>query len=254
MTQIETETTSSVAQAPATPRPRVDETLPQAHRVVRKTTFGGLLGAVPLGAGLGIATATGSRRGGIIAGAAAAAAMIAARWQLQRLFSDEPRYRVDARVGDLEIRTYDPRVEARTEVESESFDEALDEGFDRLFRYIRGHNQKAEKLAMTIPVTVRRTLEGHSVTFVMPPGHPLSALPRPRDMSIELATIPVQRVAALCFSGRYRGPLVAKQEAEMVRQVLEGGLDTTGEPIFAGYDPPTTLGFLRRNEIWMELV
>jgi hypothetical protein len=250
MTQMESESTLENEAAPLVPQA---ETKPNAHPVARKVAFGGLVGAIPAGVGLGIAAATGSRRGGLIAGAAALAAMIAARWQLQRFFNDEPRYRVERTVGDLEIRTYEGRVEARTVVESEDFDEALDEGFGRLFRYISGHNAKGQKIAMTVPVTCVRTVDGHRVSFVMPPDHVLSSLPRPRDMRVELAMLPEQRIAALCFSGRYRGKLVAKQEAEMVREVLESGIDTTGEPMFAGYDPPTTLGILRRNEIWMEL-
>ncbi|HUQ01700.1 MAG TPA: heme-binding protein [Kofleriaceae bacterium] len=253
MTQIDTGATQPTMEK-APPIRALDETMPKAHRIVRKAAFGGLVGAVPAGVGFGIATATGSRRGGIIAGAAAAAAMIAARWQLQRWFTDEPLYRVDANVGELEIRSYDARVEARTEVETDDFDEALGEGFERLFRYVRGHNQKHEKLAMTVPVTAVRSIDGYRISFVMPPDHPLYSLPPPRDMRVELLTIPEQRIAAMCFSGRHHGGLVARQEAEMVRQVLESGLDTTGEPMFAGYDPPSTLGFLRRNEIWMELV
>jgi hypothetical protein len=30
-------------------------------------------------------------------------------------------------------------------------------------------------------------------------------------------------------------------------------LNVTGEPVLAFYDPPWTLPFLRRNEIWLEL-
>lgn len=230
------------------------ETRPHAHRVVRTVAYGGLLAAIPAGVGFGVATATGSRRGGALASAAAVLGMVAVRWQLQRWFTDEPRHLVEDSVGGLEIRSYAPRIEARTTIETESFDEALDQGFDRLFRYLRGHNSTRETLAMTVPVTAARSDGGHVVSFVLPPHHELSSLPRPRDMRVSLEEVPAQRVASLRFRGRYDGETVARLESEMVRHVLEGGLDTTGEPIFAGYDPPTTLGLLRRNEIWMVLV
>lgn len=229
------------------------ETRPQARGTVRRVTYGGLAGALPAGAAVGVGALTGSRRGGIAAGAAALAAMLVARWQLQRWFTAEPRHVVERTAGDLEIRWYAPRVEARIEIAGIGFDDALVVGYERLAHYIHGHNARNEKLDMAVPVTVVRRGTHFLVSFVMPPDHRLSSLPRPRDMRIALVAVPAQRIASLCFRGRYTGDHVARQEAEMVRHVLEGGLDTAGEPIFAGYDPPTTIGLLRRNEIWMQL-
>ncbi|MBZ0237916.1 MAG: heme-binding protein [Deltaproteobacteria bacterium] len=249
MTQLPDEAT--ITRAPSLPP--LTEARPHGRPTMRRVVYGGLLAAVPAGVGLGIAAATDSRRGGIAAGATALVAMVAARWQLQRWFTEQPRYLVESTIGDVEIRSYTPRVVARTEVASKDFDEALDRGFRRLFDYIGGDNHKNEKIAMTVPVTVVRSIDGYTVSFVMPSDHPLSSLPRPRDIRIALASLPAQRLAALCFRGRYTGALVTRKGAEMVRQVLEGGLDTTGEPVFAAYDPPTTLGLLRRNEVWMEL-
>lgn len=251
---IETPTIESSTNMTSTPAlGPLAETQPHAHRVVRKVAYGGLLGAIPAGIGVGLATATGSRRGGAFASAAALLGMLALRWQFQRWFTDEPRHIVEGTIGHLELRGYAPRVEARTVIGTESFDDALDLGYERLFRYINGHNQKSLTLAMTAPVTVTRSTQGHVVSFVMPPDHHISSLPRPRDMRVQLVPVPAQRIAALCFRGRHGSDVVNHQEAEMVREVLEGGIDTTGEPVFAAYDPPSTIGLLRRNEIWMEI-
>jgi hypothetical protein len=46
---------------------------------------------------------------------------------------------------------------------------------------------------------------------------------------------------------------VAEKSQALLEAVERAGLRTRGEPEFAGYDPPTTLPFLRRNEVWIEL-
>jgi hypothetical protein len=46
---------------------------------------------------------------------------------------------------------------------------------------------------------------------------------------------------------------VAAKVSEVLARVRSAGLGYRGSPEFAGYDPPSTLPFLRRNEIWIEL-
>jgi hypothetical protein len=60
-------------------------------------------------------------------------------------------------------------------------------------------------------------------------------------------------VAALRFSGRYSGDLPAKKGAELLARVREAGLHALGEVTFAGYDAPSTVPWLRRNEVLVDL-
>ena len=60
-------------------------------------------------------------------------------------------------------------------------------------------------------------------------------------------------VAVLRYGGKHTGPKVAQKFSELLALVREAGLSYRGSPEFAGYDPPTTLPFLRRNEVWLEL-
>lgn len=224
-------------------------------------------------------------------GLGTAAGVALTRWQMARWFSEQPDYEVEDHIGPLEIRHYERVIRAETTVEGRSWDEALSEGFQRLAGYIFGGNRprealaaaghepievapaaaRAQKIAMTAPVNVRT--ERHAlanlvstehqsgeqpdtsftVTFTMPKERSAGSLPVPEDSRVRLRSVPPRRVAVL----RYTGPYTARRVAEKSRALLEAveaaGLKTRGEPEFAGYDPRTTLPWLRRNEIWIEL-
>ena len=202
------------------------------------------------------------------AGAAVAGAALA-RWQLPRLFTEQPKYELEAKLGMLEIRRYPPRWVAETRVQN-SWDAALGEGFRRLARYIFGNNQpsrparRPEKLAMTAPVNVRvgRGLVGtkadaatasHVVSFNLPAGRTSESLPRPGDERVTIALKPEARMAVLRYRGGRDGDTVAAKFLELLVALRRAGLRHKGNPQFAGYDPPSTLPVLRRNEVWIEL-
>ncbi len=233
----------------------------------RNVAFWSTLAIAPAAIGLGVGRALGSRRAGVIAGAISALGIAALRWQFQRVFTAEPSYEVEQRIGDLEIRRYLPRVEARTQIASESFDDALNEGFVRLAGYIFGGNlasenlsmtapviTKGERLAMTAPVITSNLDGGHLVAFVLQPDRTIDSLPRPRDVRVTLVEVPERRVAVLGYRGRYRGDVVEAHQRVLRQRVAEAGLPAKGEPSFAGFDPPWTIPLLRRNEVWIELV
>jgi len=229
-------------------------TQPKLRRRPRELAFvAGALG-VPLGVGSAVSALTGSRRAGLIAGGATLALAGALRWQLQRWFTDQPAYEVERRIGGLEIRRYAPRVEARTWIGA-SFEQALDQGFRRLAGYIFGGNADRQRVAMTAPVASREadTGAGRFVMFTMPPGKTLADLPRPDDPNVELREIPTRRIAVLRFRGRYTADQLETHTRRLRQLVADAGLVATGEPVFAGYDPPMTLPFLRRVEVWQEL-
>jgi hypothetical protein len=203
---------------------------------------------------------------------AAGGAAILVKWQLERLFSEEPDYELENRAGELEIRRYAPRVIAETLVENTpDWQEARSEGFKRLASYIFGGNhgketlamtspvamsragEGSERLAMTSPVTSEPTTAGYIMTFDMPKARTLVDLPEPDDARVRLRQTPTERIAALRFSGSYRTELIREKQAELVQRVRALGLEPEGEPMFAGYDAPSTLPFLRRVEVWVRV-
>lgn len=194
-----------------------------------------------------------------LAAATTLTALNLARWQMKRHFTPKPKYEVLAKLGPLEIRRYEPMVLAQTEVEG-GFDEALDEGFSRLAAFIYGDNSRAnqpyenERLSMTAPVTAGESQAGlRTVSFVMPPGKRLSELPQPYDPRIQVKEQPSRIVAALLFRGRYNAERVQSAERELMELVSAKGLKARSAPVFAGYDAPSILPALRRNEVWVEL-
>jgi hypothetical protein len=113
---------------------------------------------------------------------------------------------------------------------------------------------RREKIAMTAPVNV--TTDGdrsYTIAFNLPEGRTLASLPAPNDERVRLERRPRRRVAVLRLRGRGSGPEVARQFSELLARVRAARLAHRGSPEFASYDPPTTLPFLRRNEIWLEL-
>ena len=190
-----------------------------------------------------------SRAPWIAFGIGAMAAGVVVRWQLQRLFAGEPDQNVEERRGSLEIRRYASQRIARTTVEG-TWEHALDKGFGRLAGFIFGGNAEKKRISMTSPVTSARDGDGYRVAFLMPDG---VEAPAPDDSRIALDEVPARRVAVLRFNGRWDGEFIEAKKRELVAAAEEAGLTHKGEPLFAAYDPPSTLPVLRRNEVWVEV-
>jgi hypothetical protein len=233
----------------------------------RRIAYYAGMAVIPAGIGALVGKAKRSTLAGSVAGGLTALAMLGVRWQLARLFTEEPDYEIEDTLGPLEIRRYFPQITAHTHVDVPSYDAALQQGFRRLANYIFGDNFNGEKIAapmrqraadnekleMTSPVITAQGPRGYEMSFVMPSGRALASLPTPNDSAVELGEVPERRVAVLKFRGRYRGAEVEQHERELMDLVKAAGLVATSAPMFAGFDPPTTLPFLRRNEVWVEV-
>ncbi|MBS1117896.1 MAG: uncharacterized protein H6Q90_124 [Deltaproteobacteria bacterium] len=243
------------------PPPALPSSFDQAPRAepiskhpVRRRTTACYLGLVAIGAGTGMAVALGARRSGVVAGGLAALALGGLRWQLARWFTSTPAYEVERTIGGLELRRYPLRIEARAAVDVQDFEAVLDRGFGRLACYSFGANSGHEDLEMTTPVVTTMHDGVYAVAFGMPPGRSLRSLPRPDDPRIELAEVAPRRVAAVRFRGRFTRDNVQRHERDLLSQLVDAGLSARGSVAFAAYDSPFTIPFLRRNELWIEVV
>jgi DNA gyrase inhibitor GyrI len=179
---------------------------------------------------------------------------------------EQPVYRVVDQEGDLEVRDYPSLVVAEVRREG-SRREALGAGFGPLARYIFGKErageqismtapvtqQRAEAIAMTAPVTQARGRGGDwAVRFIMPARYRLDQLPAPAG-DVRLVEVPARRVAAIRFSGRATDDQIAAKESELRAWLAQRRLTAASTPVYAYYNDPLTPGFLRRNEVLIDL-
>ena len=185
---------------------------------------------------------------------------------------DEPAYAVVQTTDVFEVRQYAPYLVAEVVVPG-PVSEAGNQGFSLLGGYIFGKNKgerKLEmtapvtqtalppappvKLEMTAPVTQAATAGGFLVQFVMPKGYTLATLPEPLDARVKLREVPGNRVAVIRFSGSWSQSTYEEQLQKLRSALAAAGMTTAGEPVSSRYNSPFSLPFLRRNEIWLNLV
>ncbi|HEY6038784.1 MAG TPA: hypothetical protein VIV58_31095, partial [Kofleriaceae bacterium] len=87
----------------------------------RKIAYYAGMVVIPAGIGAFTARARRSTLFGSVAGGLTALTMLGVRWQLARLFTDQPLYQVEERIGGLEIRRYAPQVTAHTQIDAASY-------------------------------------------------------------------------------------------------------------------------------------
>jgi hypothetical protein len=181
---------------------------------------------------------------------------------------EQPRYAVEDRRPDLELRRYEPYLVAETEVEGNQA-QAGNEGFRRLAGYIFGSNHGSKKLAMTAPVTqaptriamtapvtelrARGASDRFLIQFMLPSELTLATVPEPMDERVRFREIPARHVAAIRYSGSWSERRYREQLQRLLDAIARERLEPVGEPIWARYDPPFKPWFLRRNEILVEV-
>ena len=185
---------------------------------------------------------------------------------------EEPTYTVVQKTEVFEVRQYAPYLVAEVVVPGPA-SEAGSQGFRLLGGYIFGKNKgerKLEmtapvmqsalppappvKLEMTAPVTQTAVAGGFLVQFVMPKPYTLATLPEPLDAQVKLREVPGSRIAVIRFSGSWSQSIYEEQLQILRSALVTAGMATTGEPVSSRYNSPFSLPFLRRNEIWLNLV
>lgn len=185
---------------------------------------------------------------------------------------EEPAYTVVQKTDVFEVRQYAPYLVAEVIVPGPA-SEAGNQGFNLLGGYIFGKNKGERKLDMTAPVT-QTPLEpgppvklemtapvtqapapgGFAVQFVMPKGYTLASLPEPLDARVKLREVSGQRVAVIRFSGGWSQSTYEAQLQTLRTALANANIKTQGEPVLSRYNSPFSLPFLRRNEIWLNVV
>jgi hypothetical protein len=162
------------------------------------------------------------------------------------------KYEVIREIGKIEIRRYPKIIIAKVE--------GPDSGFNLLYRFITGENRQRAKVKMTTPVVSQQIQmtspvlsETGTMAFVMPAEYTLETTPEPTDKRVRIAEIQERLVAALCFSGGWSEAHFEKEMQELLNALAEAKIKTKGNVFTMLYNPPFIPGFLRRNEVGVEV-
>jgi len=171
------------------------------------------------------------------------------------IMADTIPYDITGKEGTIEYRHYPVLVLATVDSPGN------DTGFNLLFAYISGSNHTRDAIPMTspvitlkkIPMTAPVVSDASSMSFVMPAGKSREEIPDPLDNRVRIVTIPEREVAVIRFRG-----YASQQEVDETMSLLQEGLKkagiaAVGQPFLMRYNPPWTPGFLRRNEVGVEI-
>lgn len=194
-------------------------------------------------------------------------------------------YDVERNEGAFEIRRYSDYILAQVDIDA-SFDEAVRKGFMILAHYIFGGNRKrskiamtapvveekmseeiemtapvtaetvstSEKIAMTTPVTEEKTGDNFQrISFAMPSKYTMDTLPEPDDKRINFKEFKNQKTAVLRFKGRVNEKLAIEKIEELKKWLSKNQIEPKSHFMVAQYNNPAVPGFLRRNEIIVEV-
>lgn len=170
--------------------------------------------------------------------------------------SEQVPYTVERNLDGVEIRSYPATVLVTVNGRPDG------EAFGILFRYISGHNRPqgapgpyradegGRKIAMTAPVISA----GDSFSFAMPSSFSVATTPRPVDARSVVEEMPARLVAVVRFSGLATDRAVDARRRQLLDTLDKHEIRYRGEPFLMRYNPPFTPGFMRRNEIGVELM
>ncbi|WP_236546703.1 SOUL family heme-binding protein [Psychromonas sp. L1A2] len=177
--------------------------------------------------------------------------------------TEEAKYQVNYQQENFQVRQYEAHIVAETIVDSE-FEDAGSEAFQRLFKYISGNNTAKQSIDMTAPVSQeadgqkidmtspvgQQSVNGRwAVSFMMPASSSYETLPKPNDSEVVLKQVPERYIASIEYSGFWSETSYKENKNKLQAWISKNGYQVIGEPIWARYNDPFTLWFLRRNEI-----
>ncbi len=165
------------------------------------------------------------------------------------------RYEESGSAGEVEFRRYPSIILATVTGPNEN------ENFWILFRYITGNNRSGTKVPMTSPVITPEKIamttpvisETNGMSFVLPAAYRMKEVPEPVDTRIRIQEIPPRELAVIRFSGKALASDVSRVRERLLKKLEEAKITIMGTPFLMRYNAPYTPGFMRRNEVGIEI-
>ena len=169
--------------------------------------------------------------------------------------TDQLPYDVIQKIEKIEIRQYPEVLFAVVE------NDMYDSGFNLLFQYISGENKTQSKIAMTAPVVTSEKIKmtapvvtrNNYMAFAIPSSYNKDTVPIPTNPSVKIEVQPKKLMAVLRFGGTTPEIRVQKYIQELINILKIHRIQSKGEPVLMRYNSPFTPGFLRRNEVAVEI-
>ena len=170
------------------------------------------------------------------------------------------KYEILRKLNRVEIRRY-PRIVLAKVANYET------DSFGLLFRFISGENKAKEKVKMTAPVVSQEASQEIKMTspvlsdfsnegymaFVMPSEFSVETTPEPLDNRVKIEELPARVLAVLRFSGSWSEQHFEAKTKELLDELSKAEIKTKGSVFTMLYNPPFIPGFLRRNEVAIEI-
>lgn len=184
-----------------------------------------------------------------------------------------------------ELRKYATRYAASVEYSSDG----TSEGFRTLAKYIgvfgTPQNEGNTNIAMTAPVVMEEdttdTKQGKPTSiamtapvvmetnvthgmkkmmFMLPEEYnDIAKIPKPTNPAVHIERIPSEIGAVHRYNGNFNAKINSNMAQQLGKQLLSDGLvDITDDYVmehfqFWGYNPPFTIPYFKRNEVWIKL-
>ncbi|MGL6064579.1 MAG: SOUL family heme-binding protein [Fusobacteriaceae bacterium] len=161
--------------------------------------------------------------------------------------TEEPEYKVVKKEKSFEIREYQPITVAKVVTQGD-YEESSKKGFNKLAKYIFGEN-----ISMTAPVIQEKTNEGWIMRFTMPARYTFETLPMPIDNDIKIVMSESKKMAVITYTGILTEKKIESNTALLREWLIKNRYKELSPPQSAGYDPPWTIPFLRKNEVQIEI-
>lgn len=102
---------------------------------------------------------------------------------------------------------------------------------------------------MTAPVQQTPAAGGWLIAFVVPSEFDHNTVPQPTNTAVTIREVPEHVMAVIAHSGRWTDRNRAQHRQRLLEVLSQAQIATTGEPVFAAYNSPFSLPFMRRNEV-----
>lgn len=120
-----------------------------------------------------------------------------------------------------------------------------------------------EAIAMTAPVVMENTDDGSGMKkmmFMLPVEYDdMSKIPKPTNPNVHIEEIPSEIGVVHRYNGKFNNEINRQVAKELGAQLISDGVEGITEDYvmehfqFWGYNPPFTIPYFRRNEVWLKL-